>query len=64
LVEAPLEQDQPALEVVLELGQFERRVEPHLAVGEVDPAIVVVVPVQRPQDAAGHVFDQIVTVDQ
>ena len=36
LVEAALEQDEPALEVVAELGQLERRVEPDLLVGELD----------------------------
>ena len=53
LVEAAFQQDEPALEVVAELGELERRVEPHLLVGELAAAVAVVVVEQRPQDPAG-----------
>ncbi len=64
LVEAALEQDQPALEVVLEARQSRRRVEPQLPVGEVDPAVGAVLAQQRPQDAAGDALDQVVAVEE
>ena len=44
--------------------QLERRVEPHLAVGELDAALVVVLAEQRPQDAAGHPLDEVVAVEE
>ena len=64
LVEAALQQDQPALEVVAELGQVERRVEPHLAVGELVAALGRVLVEQRPEDPAGDALDEVVGAEE
>ena len=63
-VETALQQDEPALEVVAELGQLERRVEPHLLVGELDASLAFVVTEQHPQDAPGDALDEVVAVEE
>src|SRR5262245_32495304 len=42
-LEPPLEENEAALEIVAELRKFQRRVEPHLLVGELDLTLVLVV---------------------
>src|SRR5581483_9749305 len=63
LVEAPLEEDEPALEVVAELRELERRIEPHLLVGELGSPVTFVKAQQRPQDATGDALDEVLAVE-
>src|SRR5262249_54270980 len=64
LLQASLQQDQAVLEVVSKLGQLERRVEADLPIAELDPAFLVVLSEQRPQQPAGDSFDQIVPIEE
>src|SRR5689334_20919320 len=64
LLEPALQEDEPALEVVAQLGQLEARVEPHLLVGELVAPVPGVVAEQRPEDPAGHALDEVVAVEE
>ena len=48
--QAAAQQDQPGLEVVLDIRQLDALVEANLAVGELDPLLAVDNPEQLPQD--------------
>ena len=52
-VEASFQQHEAALEVVFELGHFERRVEADLPIGEIGPSLVLVLLEQGPQQPPG-----------
>src|SRR4051812_47819010 len=64
LVEAALEQDEAALEVVAERRQLQRRIQTHLAVGELRPARVEVIAQQPVEDPTRDALDQVVAVDE
>src|SRR5262245_58607595 len=62
--EAATQQNQPGLEVVLDIRQLEALVESNLAVRELDAMLVVVDPEQLPQDSSCYPFDQICIVHE
>src|SRR4051794_19477857 len=57
--ETAAQQNQPRLEVVLDIWQLEAPVETNLAIRELDTVLAVVNPEQLPQDPSCDPFDQI-----
>ena len=64
LLEAPAEQDQSALEVVLELGKVECAIEPQFPIGELAPSGRPVRREQLPQNPGRKAPDQVLPIDQ
>src|SRR5215510_13324110 len=64
LVEAALQQHEPALEVVAEVGQLERGIEPHLLVRELVALLGLVLAEHLPQDPTRHALDEVVAVEE
>src|SRR5436190_16219472 len=57
--EAAAQQNQPGLEVVLDIGQLENLVEANLAIRELDTSLALVNPEQFPQNPSCYPFNQI-----
>jgi hypothetical protein len=57
--EAATQQNQPGLEIVLDIRKLEAPVEANLAVRELDTLLTIVNPEQLPQDPACYSFNQI-----
>ena len=64
LLEPPAEQQQPALEVVLPLGQVERLVQAKLAIGELRATLRLPRVQQLPQDSCRQAANQVFAVDE
>src|SRR5439155_23302914 len=64
LLESALQEDEPALEVVAERWQLQRRIEPGLPVGERCPARGGVFARDLPEEPAGNALDHIGVVEE
>src|ERR1700758_934789 len=64
LLKPPSEQEQPGLQIVLEIGQPQFVGEPHLAIGKVRPTLLQMQPQQMNQEPTRNAFDQVFAVNE
>src|ERR1700722_3518857 len=64
LLQPPSEQEQPGLQIVLEIGQPQFVGELHLAIGEVRPTLLQMQPQQMNQEPTRNAFDQVFAVNE
>src|SRR5262249_38118752 len=64
LVEPALQQNQAALEIVAEVGQLERWIEPHFFVRELHAPFVDMLVEKYPEHASGNTLNEVLAVEE